>query len=158
VSCIGGAVIRILLVDDNQLIRQSLRRLLEQHDQWKVCGEASTGREAVSSFQRLHPDVVVLDFKMPDMNGLEAAREITHRGQVPILLVSMFLNDQLAAEARKAGVQGTCPKEEVRCVVQAVEAVLRNETYFPSWKTPQYASREFNARSQWASSRPNAKN
>jgi DNA-binding NarL/FixJ family response regulator len=151
-------VIRILLVDDNQLIRQSLRRLLEQHDQWKVCGEASTGREAVSSFQRLQPDVVVLDFKLPAMNGLEAAREIPQRGHVPILLVSMFLNDQLAAEARKAGVQGTCPKEEVRCVVQAVEAVLRNETYFPSRKTPQYASCEFNARSQWASSRPNAKN
>jgi DNA-binding NarL/FixJ family response regulator len=134
-------VIRILLVDDNQLIRQSLRRLLEQHDQWKVCGEASNGRDAVSSFQRLHPDVVLLDFKMPDMNGLEAAREITHRGPVPILLVSMFLNDQLTAEARKAGVQGTCPKEQVGCVVQAVEAMLRNETYFPSWKTPQDARR-----------------
>jgi DNA-binding NarL/FixJ family response regulator len=138
-------VIRILLVDDNQRVRQSLRRLLEQHDQWKVCGEASNGREAVTSFQRLQPDVVLLDFKMPEMNGLEAAREITHRGQVPILLVSMFLNDQLTAEARKAGVQGTCPKEQVGCVVQAVEAVLRNETYFPSWKTPYGSGREFTA-------------
>jgi DNA-binding NarL/FixJ family response regulator len=125
-------VIRILLVDDNQLVRRSLRNLLEQHDEWKVCGEASNGREAVAVFQRLRPDVVLLDFKMPDMNGLEAAREINHRGPVPILLVSMFLNDQLTVEARKAGVQGTCPKEQVGCVVQALEAVLRHETYFPS--------------------------
>jgi DNA-binding NarL/FixJ family response regulator len=138
-------VIRILLVDDNKLIRQSLRRLLEQHDQWKVCGEASSGREAVTSFQRLRPDVVLLDFKMPDMNGLQTAREITHERHVPILLVSMFLNDQLTAEARKAGVQGTCPKEQVGCVVQAVEAVLRNETYFPTWKT-QGDPREFAGR------------
>jgi DNA-binding NarL/FixJ family response regulator len=134
-------VIRILLVDDNRLVRRSLRRLLEQHEEWEVCGEASSGYEAVRSFQSLHPDVVLLDFKMPDMNGLETAREISHRGRVPILLVSMFLNDQLTAEARKAGVQGTCPKEQVGCVVQAVEAVLRNETYFPTW-TSRSAGRE----------------
>jgi len=114
---------------------------LEQHEEWEVCGEAGSGYEAVRSFQSLHPDVVLLDFKMPDMNGLETAREISHRGRVPILLVSMFLNDQLTAEARKAGVQGACPKEQVGCVVQAVEAVLRNETYFPTW-TSRSAGRE----------------
>lgn len=124
-------MIRILLVDDNQLVRRSLRNLLEQHDEWEVCGEASNGREAVAVFQRLRPDVVLLDFKMPDMNGLETARQIKRSGPAPILLVSMFLNDQLTDEARKAGVQGTCPKEQVGCVVHAVEAVLRHETYFP---------------------------
>ncbi len=124
-------MVRILLVDDNQLVRTSLRRLLEQHDDhWKVCGEASNGREAVASCQRLNPDLVVLDFKMPEMNGLEAAREITHRGHTPVLLVSMFLNEQLKEEARRAGVRATCAKERVGCVVQAVEAVLRNENYF----------------------------
>jgi DNA-binding NarL/FixJ family response regulator len=77
-------------------------------------------------------DVILLDFKMPVMNGLEAAREITHQANVPILLVTMFLSDQLAQEARKAGAQGACPKERVSCVVNAVEAVLRQETYFPT--------------------------
>lgn len=126
-------MIRILLADDSQAVRQALRRLLEQHEEWMVCGEASNGREALAGVQRLHPDVVLLDFKMPDMDGLETARAISNRAKVPILLVSMSLNDQLTAEARKAGVQGTCPKEQVNCVVQAVEAVLRKETYFPRW-------------------------
>jgi DNA-binding NarL/FixJ family response regulator len=124
-------VVRILLVDDNQLVRSSLRRVLEQHDEWRVCGEASNGREAVATARELQPDLVLIDFKMPEMNGLEAAREINHHANVPILLVSMFLNDQLAAEARKAGFRGACPKEHVSCVVSAVEAVLREETYFP---------------------------
>lgn len=126
-----GILVRILLVDDNQTVRTSLRRLLEQHDaHWQVCGEASNGREAVDSCQRLNPDLVVLDFKMPEMNGLEAAREITHQRQIPVLLVSMFLNEQLKEEARRAGVRGTCAKERAGCVVQAVEAVLRDESYF----------------------------
>lgn len=128
----GDSVVRILIVDDNQLVRSSLRKLLEQHDEWRVCGEASNGREAVTTFQKLRPDVILLDFKMPVMNGLEAAREITHQANVPILLVTMFLSDQLAQEARKAGAQGACPKERVSCVVNAVEAVLRQETYFPT--------------------------
>jgi DNA-binding NarL/FixJ family response regulator len=136
-----GIVIRILLADDSRAVREALRRLLEQHDQWTVCGEAATGREALAGVQRLHPDVVLLDFKMPDMNGLETARAISHRANVPILLVSMFLNDQLTAEARKAGVQGTCPKEQVSCLIQAVEAVLRKETYFPSWNSSSSAER-----------------
>jgi DNA-binding NarL/FixJ family response regulator len=125
-------VVRILLADDNQLVRRSLRRLLEQHEEWSVCGEATNGREAVTTFQELRPDIVLLDFRMPEMNGLEAAREIAHRAKVPIVLVTMFLNDQLAEEARKAGVQGACPKERIGCVINAVEAMLRRETYFPT--------------------------
>jgi DNA-binding NarL/FixJ family response regulator len=125
-------LVRILLVDDNQLVRTSLRRLLEQHDDWRVCGEASNGREAVKRFQQLNPDLVLLDFKMPEMNGLEAAREIASRADVPILLVTMFLTDQLKDAARQAGVTGVCAKEQVSCVVRAVEAVLRHEPYFTS--------------------------
>jgi DNA-binding NarL/FixJ family response regulator len=69
---------------------------------------------------------------MPEMNGLEAAREIASRADVPILLVTMFLTDQLEDAARQAGVTGACAKEQVSCVVRAVEAVLRHEPYFTS--------------------------
>ena len=68
---------------------------------------------------------------MPEMNGLEAAREITRRASVPILMVSMFLSDQLEAEAQKAGVRATCPKERIACVVQAVESLLRDDEPTP---------------------------
>lgn len=118
---------RILLVDDNFEIRKALRNLLERHEDWCVCGEAANGREALETFDKLKPDVVLLDFKMPEMNGLDAAREISRRAEVPILMVSMFLSDQLAAEAQKAGVRATCPKERISCVVQAVESLLRGD-------------------------------
>lgn len=124
-------MIRILLADDNELVRRSLKRLLEQHEEWHVCGEASNGREAIRHVQELQPDLVLLDFKMPEMDGLEAAREISKRAKVPILLVTMFLNDQLKDAARKAGITGICPKERVSCVVKSVEAALRREHYNP---------------------------
>lgn len=123
---------RILLVDDNQAVRKALRSLLERHENWSVCAEAANGREAIEACDKLHPDVILLDFKMPEMDGLDAAREITRRSQVPILMVSMFLSEQLAAEAHRAGVRATCPKEQIGCVVQAVEAILKDDDHpFP---------------------------
>ncbi|MFZ0817134.1 MAG: response regulator [Candidatus Sulfotelmatobacter sp.] len=70
---------RILVVDDSDLMRRSLRTLLEGTDHWKVCDEASNGQEAVTKFSNEKFDVVVLDFQMPVMDGLEAARQITVR-------------------------------------------------------------------------------
>ena len=81
---------RILVVDDSDLMRRSLRTVLEGQDHWKVCDEASNGQEAVTKFSREKFDIVVLDFQMPVMDGLEAARQITVRSpDTPILMVSM---------------------------------------------------------------------
>ena len=122
---------RILVVDDSRAMRLSLRRLLERHPHWTVCGEASDGREAVKKAEQVGPDVVVLDFQMPEMNGLDAARSIKQRSPaVPILMVSMHMSLQLAAEARKAGIRGVCAKTDIFCVVEAVEVLLNNGTYF----------------------------
>jgi DNA-binding NarL/FixJ family response regulator len=122
---------RILVVDDSQAMRRGLRHLLERHPHWTVCGEASDGREAVEKAKQEEPDVIVLDFQMPEMNGLDAAKSITQRSpRVPILMVSMHMSPQLADEARKVGIRGVCAKSNVFCVVEAVETLLNNGTYF----------------------------
>jgi DNA-binding NarL/FixJ family response regulator len=126
-------VVRILVVDDNPTVRRYLRRALEQHEGWRVCDEARNGQEAVDRFQAIQPDVIVLDFQMPEMNGLDAARIITRISpEIPILIVTLYLSRQLAEEARKAGVRGACGKTDVSCVVQGIDALLREETYFPN--------------------------
>ncbi len=122
---------RILIVDDNALMRRSLRTLLESHDHWKVCGEAADGREAVAKFDKSKFDVIVLDFQMPGMNGLDTARQISSTSPgTPILMVTLHHSAQLAAEARKVGIRGICPKSDIECVVEGVTTVLKNRPYF----------------------------
>jgi two-component system chemotaxis response regulator CheY len=126
-------VIRILVVDDNPSVRRYLRTVLEQHDDWRVCDEARNGQEAVDRFRQIRPDVVVLDFQMPEMNGLEAARIIAQLSpKTPILMVTLHLSKQLAEEARKVGIRGACAKTDIGSVVDGVGALLREETYFPN--------------------------
>jgi two-component system chemotaxis response regulator CheY len=126
-------VTRILVVDDNPSVRRYLRGVLEQQEDWQVCDEARNGQEAVERFQQIRPDLVVLDFQMPEMNGLDAARIITQLSpETPILMVTLYLSKQLSEEARKAGIRGTCAKADIGCVVDAVGALLREETYFPN--------------------------
>lgn len=112
-------------------MRRSLRNLLETQDNWKVCDEASDGREAIAKFDKEKFDVIVLDLRMPGMNGLDAAREITSRSpSTPILMVTLHDSPQLAREARKVGIRGICPKTDIECVVGGVTALLENKSYF----------------------------
>ncbi|MGH9642080.1 MAG: response regulator [Terriglobales bacterium] len=121
------------MVDDNPAVRRYLRGLLEQQEGWRVCDEARDGVEAVQRFEHGHHDLIVLDFQMPQMNGLEAARQIIRESPTtPILMVTLYLSRQLAAEAQKVGIRGTCPKTHISNVVDAVSALLREETYFPN--------------------------
>jgi DNA-binding NarL/FixJ family response regulator len=68
--------LRILVVDDHAVVRRGVRSLLESHEGWEVCGEATTGRHAVEQSRRLRPDVVVMDLSLPELNGLDATRQI----------------------------------------------------------------------------------
>lgn len=125
-------VIRILVVDDNPAIRRYLRGILEQQDGWRVCDEPRNGEEAVERFRQNRPDVIVLDFQMPEMNGLDAARIIAQLSpETPILMVTLYLSKQLSDEARKVGIRGACAKTDISSVVDAIGALLREETYFP---------------------------
>lgn len=126
-------MVRILVADDNPAIRRCLRGLLDHHADWLVCDEASNGKEAVERFQEAKPDLIVLDFQMPEMNGLDAARHIVDLSpKTPILMVTIHLSKQLSEEARKVGIQGACAKTDISSVVDAVGALLRHETYFPN--------------------------
>jgi two-component system, NarL family, nitrate/nitrite response regulator NarL len=126
-------LVRILVVDDNPSVRQYLRALLEQQSTWQVCAEARTGREALQRVEKNPPDVILLDFQMPDLNGLDVARQIS--GQfptIPILMVTIHLSRQLAEEARRVGIRGACAKSDVGSIVEAVDALLHDGTYFPA--------------------------
>lgn len=88
-------------------------------------------RSSSGSFRQHVPDIVVIDFQMPEMNGLEAAREMLRQSpQVPILMVTMFLSEQLICEAKKIGIKGACAKTDSACVVKGVETLLENKPYF----------------------------
>jgi two-component system, chemotaxis family, chemotaxis protein CheY len=126
-------LVRILVADDNPAIRRCLRGLLDQQSDWLVCDEVSNGKEAVERFRQIKPDLIVIDFQMPEMNGLDAARHIVKLSpKTPILMVTINLSKQLSEEARKAGIRGACAKSNIGSVVEGVGALLRNETYFPN--------------------------
>jgi DNA-binding NarL/FixJ family response regulator len=128
---LGEKQVSILVVDDNPSIRRYLRGILEQYANWKVCDEARNGQEAVERFRQIQPDLIVLDFQMPEMNGLDAARIISQISpETPILILTLYLSEQLVAEARKAGARGACAKTDIGSVVDGVGALLRRETYF----------------------------
>ncbi len=122
---------RILIADDSPIVRQCMGRLLGDHTDWEVCGEASDGDEAVCKAQELDPDLVVLDFLMPRKNGIDAAREIGKLSpKTPILLCTICLTPELVDLARRAGVSGTLPKGELNKVVTCIETLLRGEPFF----------------------------
>jgi DNA-binding NarL/FixJ family response regulator len=124
-------LVRIMVADDNPAIRRCLRGLLDQHADWLVCDEASNGKEAVERFKTTKPDLLVIDFQMPEMNGLDAARRIFALSpRTAILMVTIHTSKQLNEEARKVGIRGACAKADINSVVDAVGALLRDETYF----------------------------
>ena len=127
-------MLRILLADDHDIVRRGLRELLEEQPGWEVCGEAATGREALEHAIRLRPQVVVLDLMMPELNGLEAARQI--RKAVPtteILVFTMHDSEDLVHEILSAGARGYVLKSDAaRHLVSAVEALSRRQPFFGS--------------------------
>lgn len=126
-------MIRILIVDDNPAVRRYLRAILEQQQTWRVCGEARTGGEALHKVLESPPDLIVLDYQMPDLNGIDVAKQIaTIFPRIPILMVTLHLSRQLAEAARQAGVRGACAKQDIGAVVEAVGLLLHDHTYFPA--------------------------
>jgi len=128
-------VVRILLADDHDVVRHGLRHLLEQQEGWTVCGEASGGRQAVEMARSLQPDVAVLDVTMPDLNGLEATRQIRKASpRTEVLVFTMHESEHLVREVLAAGAKGYMLKSDAaRSIVAAVEALAARKPYF-NWK------------------------
>jgi len=122
--------LRILLADDHLIVRQGLKTLLEQ-EHCTVVAEASDGREAIQLAQKLHPDVAVLDLAMPQLNGLDAAREILKVSpETKTILLTMHTEDPYVVEALRAGVRGYLLKTQASSdLMQAVREVSRGAMY-----------------------------
>jgi len=124
--------VRILIADDDASIRRLLRRLIENHPDWMVCGDALNGQEAVGKTAELIPDVVVLDLAMPEMNGLQAGREISRsRPELPMLLLTVQnVSKELTTEAAHAGFRGAVSKSTGSEVIRGIETLLLHQHFF----------------------------
>jgi len=122
---------RILIVDDSNAVREQLRRVVERNPEWEVCGQAQNGREAIDRALKETPDLILLDYRLPVINGLQAAREISRLiPDARILLCSMHVSTDLSEAARDAGCHGAVSKYDSRQIIVAIEALLRHETFF----------------------------
>jgi DNA-binding NarL/FixJ family response regulator len=124
--------LQILVVDDHEVVRKGLRVLIEPDPGWEVCGEARNGREAVKKAQKLKPDVVVMDIAMPELNGLEATRQILKAApRTEVLILTVHESDQLVREVLEAGAHGYVLKSAAGSdLVNAIEALSKHEAFF----------------------------
>ena len=123
---------RILIADDHALVREGLRKILEDQPGWVVCGEARNGREAVAKVRELKPDVLVLDFAMPELNGLEVTRQVrAAQPQTEVLILTMHESEQLARAILAAGARGFVLKSDAgTTLVTAVEHLRQHQPFF----------------------------
>jgi len=126
------ARLRLLLADDHTLVRQGLRKILEERPEWDVIAEAGEGRTAVSRTVELEPDVAILDIGMPQLNGIEATRQIVRRtSKVRVLILSMHADEAYVTEAIRAGATGYILKDSAGSdLINAVVALSTGKSFF----------------------------
>jgi DNA-binding NarL/FixJ family response regulator len=124
--------LRVLIADDHDLIRRGVRDLLAARSGWQVVGEACSGADAVRKAVSLRPDVAILDFSMPELNGPEAAAEIAEKvPETGVVVLTMHDSEQVMREVLQAGARGLVLKSDAdRDLVEAVEAVARQRHFF----------------------------
>ncbi len=122
------APIRVYLVDDHPIVRKGLRALLEEQTDMMVVGEAGSGQQAVSAALAARPDVVVMDISMPDINGIEATRQLS--GQTRVVILSVHSSRDYVRQARRAGAIGYVIKDAVLTdLVAAVRAAASGQSF-----------------------------
>ena len=123
--------LRILVVDDHAVVRRGVRALLESQPGWEVAAEAATGREAVDLAKRLQPDIVVLDLSLPELNGLDATRQILKESpRTEVLVLTMHHSEELARTVLQAGARGYVLKSDAdHSLVAAVENLRQHKPF-----------------------------
>jgi DNA-binding NarL/FixJ family response regulator len=124
--------LRILLGDDHTIVRQGLRKILEEQPDWEVVAEASSGRDAVQQALSVQPHVVILDISMPLLNGIEATKQIKRRlPSVEVLILSMHADETYITQALHAGARGYLLKDSADAdLIRAVTAVAGGKSFF----------------------------
>jgi DNA-binding NarL/FixJ family response regulator len=126
--------VRIMIADDHAIVRRGLRALLECQPDWEVCAEASNGLEAVRCVEQLHPDVAIVDIGMPELNGLEATRQILSISpHTEVLILTMHQSEEVVEEVLKAGARGYVLKSDAdQNLIAAVESLLEHKPFLTS--------------------------
>jgi DNA-binding NarL/FixJ family response regulator len=129
--------LRILIVDDHAVVRRGVRSLLESEAGWEISGEATTGREAVEMARRLQPDVVVMDITLPELNGLDATRQILKDSpRIEILVLTMHHSEELARDVLQAGARGYVLKSDAdQSLIAAVKSLREHKPFLSSMVT-----------------------
>ncbi len=125
-------LLRILIADDHDVVREGTRAVIERQPGWEVCGVAATGREAVAQASALKPDIVVMDMTMPELNGLDAARQIKRRlPETEILIFTAHQTDELIREVFEAGAKSFIFKSDAqRFLVEAIQSLSQHKPFF----------------------------
>jgi DNA-binding NarL/FixJ family response regulator len=129
--------VRILIVDDHAVVRRGVRALLESQPDWEVSAEATTGREAVDLARRLQPDVVIMDLSLPQLNGLDATRQILKESpRTEVLVLTMHHSEELARNVLQAGARGYVLKSDAdQNLIAAVESLRQHRPFLTSTVT-----------------------
>lgn len=143
------SALKILIADDHALMRRGLRDLLSARPGWTVCGEAHTGTEAVAKAKALKPDVAILDIAMPELTGLEAAKQIRAVSpKTEMLVLSVHHSDQLVRDIVDAGIRGYMTKSDAgKDLLTAVDALANHQPYFTTTAIEVIGHGLFNRRS-----------
>ena len=131
------ASLRIVIVDDHAVVRRGVRALLESQPGWEVAAEATTGREAVALAKQLQPDIVVLDLSLPELNGLEATRQILRESpRTEVLVLTMHHSEELARNVLQVGARGYVLKSDAdENLIAAVDSLRQHKPFLTSTVT-----------------------
>jgi len=116
---------RFLIVDDSELVRRSLRSVLQANPEWEIVGEAGDGAAAIEMFRELRPNIVILDFQMPGINGIETARRMAEIApSIPIVLFTQHASTDLERHAKQVGIRSVVSKTNAFPMVGTIETLL----------------------------------